>query len=112
MSTGRRRPEAQLTSSAPSLRAVIDQATGVLILLYRVNAEQAFWMLHTWARETDSTVLTVARTLVHAICLEDNTRSWDEDVRDHVEAALAEVRPITLPGARRARRGPGLRTVR
>jgi hypothetical protein len=84
---------------------VIDQAIGVLIFLYRVDAERGFWILYSWARDTDSTVLTVARTLIHAVCLEDSTRAWDHDVRAHVEAALAQVRPLRLPGRAPGRRG-------
>lgn len=92
-------------------RAVIDQAIGVLIFLYRVDAERGFWILYSWARDTDASVLTVARTLVHAVCLEDTTREWDRDVRRHVEAALAEVRPLRLPGSAAAHRGRRLGVV-
>lgn len=95
-------------------RALVEQAKGILILLYRVDAEQAFEVLRDWARETDASVMTVAQTLVHAVCMEDDTREWDNVVRSHVEAAVGRLDGIRLPlplgppGSSRAR----LRTVK
>jgi len=78
-------------------RALVEQAKGILILLYRIDAEQAFDVLRGWASATDSTVLTVARTLVHAVCMEDNSKEWDREVRAHVEAAVGRLDGIRLP---------------
>lgn len=95
-------------------RALVEQAKGILILLYRIDAEQAFDVLRDWARETDSSVITVAQTLVHAVCMEDDTREWDTVVRSHVESAVGRLDGIRLPfpsgppGASR----PRLRTVK
>lgn len=82
---------------AVTQRALVEQAKGILILLYRIDAEQAFDVLRGWAAETDSTVVTVARTLVHAVCMEDNTREWDQQVRAHVEGAVGRLDGIRLP---------------
>ena len=80
-----------------SQRAVVEQAKGILILLYRIDADQAFGVLRDWAKDTDSTILTVACTLVHAVCMEDDTREWDTVVRGHVEAAVGRLDGIRLP---------------
>ena len=95
-------------------RALVEQAKGILILLYRIDAQQAFDVLREWARETDSTVLTVAHTLVHAVCMEDDTREWDTVVRGHVEAAVGRLDGIRLPLPARppARSRARLRTVK
>lgn len=95
-------------------RALVEQAKGILILLYRIDAQQAFDVLREWARETDSTVLTVAHTLVHAVCMEDDTREWDTVVRGHVEAAVGRLDGIRLPLPAKppARSRARLRTVK
>jgi hypothetical protein len=72
-------------------RAQVDQAKGVLILLYRIDAVQAFAVLRSWASETGTTVVTVARTLLHAVCLEDDSKEWDNEVRAHVERAIGSL---------------------
>jgi hypothetical protein len=71
-------------------RAVIDQAKGVLIHRFQVDAEGAFKILRDWAAATNSTVQVVAQTLVHGVCLEDTSRRWDPTVLAHLAAALAE----------------------
>ena len=78
-------------------RALVEQAKGILILLYRIDAEQAFDVLRDWARHTDSTVMTVAHILVHAVCMEDDSREWNAAVRDHVEAAVGRLDGIRQP---------------
>ena len=60
---------------AVSQRALVEQAKGILILLYRIDADRAFDVLRDWARTTDATVMTVAQVLVHAVCLEDDSVS-------------------------------------
>ena len=99
---------------AVNQRALVEQAKGILILLYRIDAEQAFDVLREWARDTDSTVMTVAHTLVHAVCMEDDTRAWDAVVRGHVEAAVGRLDGIRLPLPSRppAPSRPRLRTVK
>ncbi|MDZ5620966.1 ANTAR domain-containing protein [Nocardioides bizhenqiangii] len=99
---------------AVSQRAVVEQAKGILILLYRIDAERAFDVLRDWAKDTDSTVQTVAHTLVHAVCMEDDTREWDTVVRGHVEAAVGRLDGIRLPLPSRppARSRARLRTVK
>jgi hypothetical protein len=71
-------------------RAVIDQAKGVLIHRFRVDAEEAFTLLREWAAETCSTPQVVAQVLVHAVCLEDTSRAWDAAVLSYVAAAVGE----------------------
>jgi hypothetical protein len=71
-------------------RAVIDQAKGVLILRFRVDAEGAFKMLRAWAAETGSTLQVVAQTLVHGVVLKDTFGTWDPAVLAYVAAALGE----------------------
>lgn len=78
-------------------RALVEQAKGVLILLYRINSEQAFGVLRDWAKETDTTVVTVAQVLVHAVCMGDDSREWDDVVRSHVEAAVGRLDGVRLP---------------
>lgn len=90
-------------------RATIDQARGILILLYRIDPDQALHVLRAWARETGSTVLTVARILVYVVCLDDTTSAWDRGVRDHVHAAVAEALGGQLPPPPSSR--PRFRTV-
>ena len=94
-------------------RAQVDQAKGVLILLYRIDAVQAFDVLRSWAAATDSTVPIVARTLIHAVCLEDDSREWDGEVRAHVESAVGRLEGIRLPLPPDSYRAPPrLRSVR
>jgi hypothetical protein len=86
-------------------RAVIDQAKGVLIMHFRVDAKAAFQMLRAWAAETDSTPQVVAQTLIHGVCLQETTRSWDPCVLAYVAAQLGELpdpqpRRVTLPRPR------------
>ncbi|KAA1428715.1 ANTAR domain-containing protein [Nocardioides antri] len=94
-------------------RALVEQAKGVLILLYRINSEQAFDVLRDWARETDATVVNVAQILVHAVCMGDDSREWDDAVRSHVEAAVGRLDGIRLPlpPSSAARPRPRLRPV-
>ena len=95
---------------AATHRALVEQAKGILILLYRIDAEQAFEVLRTWAAATDTSVANVARTLVHAVCLEDDSSEWDREVRAHVEAAVGRLDGIRLPLPPQLRR-PRLRSV-
>lgn len=84
-------------------RSIIDQAKGVLILRFRVDAEAAFKILRSWAVDTNSTPQLVAQTLVHGVCLEDTTRHWDPAVLSYVSAALGEPttdQPRRLPRPR------------
>ena len=111
-SASRSVPSRSLQDRAPLGRAVrhralVEQAKGILILLYRIDAQQAFDVLREWGRETDSTVLTVAHTLVHAVCMEDDTREWDTVVRGHVEAAVGRLDGIRLPCPRGHPSPPG-----
>jgi hypothetical protein len=94
-------------------RAVVEQAKGILILLYRIDAERAFDVLRQWADDTGSTVVTVARTLVHAVCMEDQAADWDHVVRSHVESAVGRLDGLRLPLPTRLRHGqaPPLRSV-
>jgi hypothetical protein len=90
-------------------QALVEQAKGILILLYRIDAEQAFEVLRSWATATDTSVVTVARTL-HAVCLKDDSSEWDREVRAHVEAAVGRLDGIRLPLPPQLRR-PRLRSV-
>ena len=74
-------------------RSIIDQAKGVLILRFRVDAEAAFKILRSWAADTNSTPQLVAQTLVHGVCLQDTTRQWDPAVLSFVAAAIGEPTP-------------------
>lgn len=94
-------PNAQLRRAVLQ-RALLEQAKGALILHFRIDAETASELLRRWARETGSSVVVVAETLVHAVCLDDDDRDWDPVVLDHVTAALEHAPP--LRPARRGRR--------
>ncbi len=93
-------------------RAQVDQAKGVLILLYRVDAVQAFAVLRSWASDTNTTVVTVARTLLHAVCLEDDSKEWDNEVRAHVERAIGSLDGFRVSPLRLHPPAPRLRVVR
>lgn len=96
---------------AVSNRALIEQAKGALVLRYRIDSDQAFEILRSWAQETNSTVLMVAETLICAVCQGDESHHWDRTVRAHVAAALEE--PLPAPPATGQRRipRPRLRTA-
>jgi hypothetical protein len=49
-------------------RLVIEHAKGALMLRYGIDSHQAFAVLLSWARATQTPVQTVAHTLVHGIC--------------------------------------------
>lgn len=83
-------------------RALVERAKGVVIHHFRVDAEQAFELLRRWARETGSTVPVVAETLVHAICLGDDSREWDQAVVDHLLAVLEGPQAPVVPRPREA----------
>lgn len=71
-------------------RAIIDQAKGVLILAFRVDAQAAFQILRSWAAEANSTPQLVAQTLVHGVCLQETTGQWDPALLAYISAALNE----------------------
>ena len=48
--------------------ALIQQAKGALMLHYGIDSHQAFAVLVCWARETRTTVRTIAHTLLRGIC--------------------------------------------
>lgn len=77
--------------------ALVEQATGILTLLYRIDAEQAVDVLRDWARDTDGSVTSVARSLVHAVCAADDTEEWNQEVRAHVETAVGRRHGVRLP---------------
>ncbi len=77
--------------------ALVEQAKGILTLLYRIDAEQAVDVLRDWARDTDGSVKSVARRLVHAVCAADDTREWNQVVRAHVETAVERLDGVRLP---------------
>jgi hypothetical protein len=110
-------PRSSRLHTDPVLRAInhraqVDQAKGVLILLYRIDAVQAFAVLRSWASETGTTVVTVARTLVHAVCLEDDSKEWDNEVRAHVERAIGALDGFRAPLPDAHPPAPRLRVVR
>jgi hypothetical protein len=70
-------------------RALIEQAKGVLILLYRIDAEHAFDLLRAWGAETNSPVLAVARSLIRTASGDGSTDIWNRSLRAHIESALA-----------------------
>lgn len=106
------RPDINPVLRTVNHRAQVDQAKGVLILLYRIDAVQAFDVLRSWASATNTTVVTVARTLIHAVCMEDDSKEWDREVRAHVEAAVGRLDGIRLPLPDAFRPAPRLRSVR
>lgn len=81
-------------------RALVERAKGAVILHFRIDADEAFELLRRWARETGSTVPVVAETLVHAVCLGDDTRDWDQAVLDHLREALETPGPPAVPRPR------------
>lgn len=95
-------------------RALVEQAAGILTLLYRIDAEQAVDVLRDWAKDTDGSVKSVARRLVHAVCAADDANEWNQAVRAHVETAVGRLHGIRLPRPSGPPvRHPGrLRTVR
>lgn len=77
--------------------ALVEQAKGILTLLYRIDAEQAVDVLRDWASDADESVKSVARRLVHAVCAADDTKEWNQAVRAHVETAVGRLGGVRLP---------------
>lgn len=70
--------------------AVLEQAKGALMLRYGISSYLAFAALLRWAHEADTTLDTIARTLVHDICQGEQTEPggpslarWLEDQLRH-----------------------------
>lgn len=51
--------------------AVIEQAKGALMLLYGISSHEALAVLVNWSQEANTSLLTIASSLLHGICLGD-----------------------------------------
>lgn len=63
-------PRNHTPSSLPRIdgeRAVVEQAKGALMLRYAISSHEAFALLLTWSRDTDTTLHTIAHTLVNGV---------------------------------------------
>jgi hypothetical protein len=77
-------PHRHAPSSLPRIdgdRAVFEQAKGALMLRHGIGAHEAFALRLTWARDSDTTLNTIAHTLVGSV-----VRQGDE--AQHHEPAL------------------------
>ena len=97
---------------AATNHAFTDQAKGILILLYRIDAEHAFDVLREWAKETGSTPATVARALVFTVCGDERRQTWDHTVRRYVESALRDAGFDAAPAVRGRRTNTPARRLR
>jgi len=57
--------------------ALLEQAKGVLIFRYAIDACTAFGLIERWAVESGTGIETVAHALVHDICQGDRTELRD-----------------------------------
>jgi hypothetical protein len=68
--------------------ALLEQAKGVLIFRYSIDAEAAHSLLELWAAETGSTARAVAHAVVHEICQGDTTGADDPQLVRWLEDRL------------------------
>jgi hypothetical protein len=69
-------------------RALIDQAKGVLIMRYRIEADAALHLLRGWADEFGVSTLTVAQTIIQGLCQGHPKPTDDPRLLDQLADAL------------------------
>jgi hypothetical protein len=94
-------------STLAASTAVLEQAKGVLIFRYGIDAVTAFSLLELWSAENGHAVDAVAHAVVHDICQGDRNASsdpqlvrWLEDRLRHefprADRRLVEAVPVTV----------------
>ena len=74
----------QITEAA----ALLEQAKGVLIFRYGIDADTAFALVERWAAEVDVRLATVAHAVVHEICQGDHSTPTDPGLVRYLEEQL------------------------
>lgn len=62
------RREVHQMREAMDSRAAIEQAKGMLMLRYGVDADRAFAVLRRWSQDSNTKLRTIADALVNAVC--------------------------------------------
>jgi hypothetical protein len=75
--------------------ALLEQAKGVLIFRYAIDADAAYSLLELWAAETGTTSRAVAHAVVHEICQGNSTGADDPQLVRWLEDRLRH----EFPGA-------------
>ncbi|MFI6871534.1 PAS and ANTAR domain-containing protein [Nocardia sp. NPDC050406] len=86
-------------------RAVIEQAKGVLMLIYRINADQAFRVLRWRSQETNTKLRALATQLVAELDTIPSSAPATQSHFDHLLLTVHERIPSERP-SRRAANGP------
>lgn len=68
--------------------ALLEQAKGVLIFRYAIDACTAFGLIERWAEESGAGIETVAHALVHDICQGDRSELKDPSIVRWLEERL------------------------
>lgn len=68
--------------------ALLEQAKGVLIFRYGIDADTAFALVERWAAESDVRMETVAHAVVHEICQGDHSTPTDPALVRFLEEQL------------------------
>ncbi|HEX6246563.1 MAG TPA: ANTAR domain-containing protein [Nocardioidaceae bacterium] len=74
----------QITAEA----ALLEQAKGVLIFRYGIDADTAFGLIERWAAESDAGIQHVAHAVVHDICQGDHSEPTDPRLVRFLEEQL------------------------
>lgn len=74
-------------------RALVERATGVLMYLLRLDADEAGAILHRWSLEADVEVDSLADSLVNVVCLPDHPRAQQLRLLRQLHENLLRDRP-------------------
>jgi 3-methyladenine DNA glycosylase AlkC len=74
-------------------RVLVERATGVLMYLLRLDAEEAAAVLHRWSVEADVEVDALADSLVNVICLPAHPRAQELRLLRQLHENLLRERP-------------------
>jgi 3-methyladenine DNA glycosylase AlkC len=74
-------------------RVLVERATGVLMYLLRLDADEAAAVLHRWSVEADVEVDALADSLVNVICLPNHPRAQELRLLRQLHENLLRERP-------------------
>lgn len=84
-----RQPLAQFTStSSTSILCLVEQAKGVLIFRYAIDADAAYSLIELWSAEAGVSVETISRAVIHEICQGTRSDSTDPQLVRWLEERL------------------------
>jgi endo-alpha-1,4-polygalactosaminidase (GH114 family) len=78
-------------------RAVIEQAKGMLMAVYRISADQAFRILRWRSQETNTKLRALAQQLVAEVVAAVPTSSTVQNQFDHLLLTVHDRLPATAP---------------